>query len=320
MRVSIALCTYNGETYLQEQLESLRNQSHSPIELVVCDDKSDDHTYSILERFTRSAPFPVRLYSNAMRMGTYKNFEKAAALCRGEIVVYCDQDDVWRQDKLSVVAATFANKPHVGAVITDAELVDENLKIIHRSLWRTLGFHGVRRRRFVEISPFEALPSMVPAHGVIMGFRTAFRPILFPLPDGAPHDVWTAIIVALCGQIELVPAPLIKYRQHPGQQSGVRALAFGSRLAREAAVTQRILQDDAELLTAARHRVAYSRAANAESLYVLDLKIAHLNSRLRMHGSKRVEKLIHTIRELSSGNYHKYSNGFMSAGRDLLWQ
>ena len=80
--ISIAMCTYNGEKFLSEQLASILRQSYLPDELVICDDKSQDGTTSIIEEFAAKAPFPVRLYKNEVNLGYKKNFEKAACLCR----------------------------------------------------------------------------------------------------------------------------------------------------------------------------------------------------------------------------------------------
>lgn len=69
MKVSVALCTYNGEKYLKEQLDSILNQSRKPDEIVVCDDKSSDGTWSILKHFKQEAPFEVRLIQSGHNLG-----------------------------------------------------------------------------------------------------------------------------------------------------------------------------------------------------------------------------------------------------------
>src|SRR4030095_14430308 len=85
--VSIALCSYNGERYLQEQLDSIAGQSRLPDELVVCDDRSLDETAEIIRAFASKVPFPVRLTINERNLGSTKNFEKAISLCRGDIIL-----------------------------------------------------------------------------------------------------------------------------------------------------------------------------------------------------------------------------------------
>ena len=106
--VSVALCTYNGTRYLKDQIDSIASQTRVPHELVVCDDCSSDDTVKILEAFASRAPFPVRLSVNPTNLGSTKNFAQAIALCRGDIIALCDQDDVWHPAKLERLASVFA--------------------------------------------------------------------------------------------------------------------------------------------------------------------------------------------------------------------
>ena len=95
MKISVAMCTFNGSRYLEEQLGSVAQQSLSPFELVVCDDGSTDATVEIVHRFALRSPFPVYLHQNVTNLGSTRNFEQAIQLCRGEAIALCDQDDYW---------------------------------------------------------------------------------------------------------------------------------------------------------------------------------------------------------------------------------
>jgi len=92
--ISVALCTYNGELYLREQLESILKQTFPPDEIIICDDGSTDTTIKILEEFRRKSFIPVKVYYNKENLGVSKNFEKAISLCSGDIIFLSDQDDV----------------------------------------------------------------------------------------------------------------------------------------------------------------------------------------------------------------------------------
>ena len=92
--VSVALCTYNGERFLQEQLDSIAMQTWTPDEVVVGDDGSSDSTLEILERWKQSVPFSVRIERNERNLGFAKNFESTLSRCTGDVVFLCDQDDV----------------------------------------------------------------------------------------------------------------------------------------------------------------------------------------------------------------------------------
>ena len=88
MKISIALCTYNGAKFLQEQLDSIAFQTRIPDEMIICDDQSKDSTLEILKNFVSKASFPVRLFLNEKNLGSTKNFGKAIGLCTGDIIFY----------------------------------------------------------------------------------------------------------------------------------------------------------------------------------------------------------------------------------------
>src|SRR5919199_6162917 len=120
-RVSVAMCTYNGERYLQEQLDSIAAQTCLPDELVVCDDRSSDRTLEIIQIFKSKVSFPVHLHINPENLGTIKNFEKAISLCTGDIIVLSDQDDVWKPHKVETILQAFAKNTKAGYVFSNAD-------------------------------------------------------------------------------------------------------------------------------------------------------------------------------------------------------
>ena len=97
--VSIALCTYNGEVFLQEQLNSLLNQTYTTIEIIAVDDASTDSTRSILEK-KASTDSRLKVFINEKNIGYNKNFEKAISLCSGDFIAISDQDDIWEAEKI----------------------------------------------------------------------------------------------------------------------------------------------------------------------------------------------------------------------------
>ena len=108
MKISVALCSYNGSPYLSEQLASLEYQSLRPSELVVCDDGSTDNTLQLIDYFSRRVSFPVRTYVNQENLQFTGNFLRAASLCTGDIIAFCDQDDIWETKKLERCAHAIA--------------------------------------------------------------------------------------------------------------------------------------------------------------------------------------------------------------------
>src|SRR5688572_16778447 len=99
--ISIAMATYNGATFLRQQLDSIAAQTVPPIEIHIGDDGSTDNTESIVAAFATRAPFPVRFFRNDNRLGYGANFIRTAQRCAGEWIAFCDQDDVWSPGKLA---------------------------------------------------------------------------------------------------------------------------------------------------------------------------------------------------------------------------
>lgn len=100
--ISVLLCTFNGSRWLPRQLQSLLDQDLKPSELVVCDDGSTDNTIALLCGFRDVSSFPVRIYRNKQRLGYALNYLLGVSLTEHPLVAFCDQDDVWLPDKLSL--------------------------------------------------------------------------------------------------------------------------------------------------------------------------------------------------------------------------
>lgn len=321
-RFSVAMCTYNGARFVAEQLGSVAAQTRPPAELVVCDDLSSDETARLVEEFAARAPFPVRLSVNERNLGSTRNFGRAVALCTGDLVALCDQDDVWHPEKLERLAARFEARPSVGLVFSDAELVDEDLKPTGRRLWESMGF-GPRERRLAERG--RALDLFLPGWhvtGATLAFRARFKPLVLDIPDDLAliHDGWITLLVSAVADLDFVAEPLVKYRQHPRQQVGAAekpapdpGLAAAARRANPYGELIRIAER-------ARARLAERGGGGrrqSDALRRLDARLTHLRARAHLPAG-RLGRARSVLRELLTLRYHHYSNGARSAVKDLL--
>ena len=320
MLLSVALCTYNGEQYLGEQLDSLAAQARPPDELVVCDDHSTDRTPEIVRDFAARAPFPVRLHVNPDNVGSTRNFDLAVGLCRGAVIALCDQDDVWDPRKLRRFDEVFSKDPSVGLVFTDAEVVDADLRPTGARLWDAT-FGPEERRLMREGRAFDVLARHNVVTGATMAFRSRFRDLALPIPSHGAfiHDGWLALTVAAVSKVEALDEPLIKYRQHAGQQIGLGAVPDDTPAGRA-----RYYVGEAEKLERLRERLLAARGLREGSRPLLDSQIkraGELAAHYRVRGGvlkSRRERLPLVLRELLSLRYHRYSKGLSSAALDLL--
>jgi glycosyltransferase involved in cell wall biosynthesis len=220
MDISIAMCTYNGSKFLAEQLNSIREQTKLPHELVICDDGSTDATPRIVDAFALDAPFPVRFFRNQATLGSTRNFEKAINLCAGQAIALCDQDDTWQPNKLERLASVLDSEPQVGGVCSNAFLMDETSECFPDSLWERRNFTPRMQAAFQRNSARQLLQYNA-ATGATFVFRSEFVKQVTPIPPEWVHDAWIALLVATQSRVQLVPEKLISYRIHPAQQIGV---------------------------------------------------------------------------------------------------
>lgn len=96
--VSIVMCTYNGEQFLREQLDSILAQTYPIHELIIQDDCSTDHTADIVREYARQYPF-IRFHANISNLGFNRNFQDALSKAEGDYIAIADQDDIWYEEK-----------------------------------------------------------------------------------------------------------------------------------------------------------------------------------------------------------------------------
>ena len=201
MQISIAMATFNGATYLREELESFRQQGRAPDELVVCDDGSTDETLDILEVFRESAPFDVILIKNDKNLGYTKNFEKALSNCSGDLIFLADQDDIWFSFKIGVVERIFLDNPDKLLIIHDGELVDEKL----------VPYGATKRGQIV--AGYASDDSFIT--GALTAVRREFLEYALPIPEGiVGHDGWLHNIARILDQRLVIDRCLQSIRRH----------------------------------------------------------------------------------------------------------
>jgi glycosyltransferase involved in cell wall biosynthesis len=314
--ISIAMCTYNGEKYIQKQLESIAGQSLLPNELVVCDDGSTDATVEILQKFAATAAFSVRLIQNVNNLGSTRNFEKAIGLCHGDLIALSDQDDVWCREKLVRLSTVLLTDPMIGGVFSDAELVDEKTCPIGETLWHAVHFSPKKSDKRLKGDLTKILLKQDVVTGATLMFRSSLRNICLPIDPSWVHDGWIAWMLASYSRLVPVDELLIKYRIHKSQQIGLLPISLGGRL-NYAKQTRR----GDYLLLARRFEALRSRWIGApgenqkDRLRGFDGRIGLLYLRAELP-RRRIQRLYYVLR--ASRAYREYAEGWKSIAKDLL--
>lgn len=331
-RISIALCTYNGDRFLGEQLQSLARQTLLPDELVVCDDHSSDHTIDLVNKFAQTAPFNVRILVNEKQLGVTKNFEKALTACEGDILFLCDQDDIWEPEKIAYMTQFLELNPSLDVVFSDAALVNESGQQLPNGFWQIVRLHSAQLEQWQKGESIKVMLIGNRVAGCTMALRKSFLHQLVPFPDDIPeflHDTWIAFVASILDRIRYIPERLVNYRQHAAQQVGTQPknltpLSLKQRLVRPhhlKLVPYR--QRQRELLTLYKHlqRVIPNEHKN---LKIVEEKLRFLTVRANLPDN-RMLRLIPVFKEWIRGNYHYFADQdtsargiFMTALGDVL--
>ncbi len=222
LKISVALCTYNGEAFLDQQLESILHQTRPPDELVISDDGSSDRTVEVARRVTGGCKFPVRILQSAQNVGFIKNFEKAIAKTTGDIIFLSDQDDYWLPEKFSAMIPLFSESSDVVLAYCDAEVTDAAL--------RPSGGTFFSRRKDMQLGATPTADQLgrgVGFNGPMMAFHRRLKPFILPISNQWAHDHWIGFIAYAVGEVRWIDRPLVCYRRH-GQNLGADADLDGS--------------------------------------------------------------------------------------------
>ena len=212
MKISVVMATYNGEKYLEQQIQSILSQTIKPDEIIVCDDCSTDGTIAILEKYKQQSQLSYIV--NPSRLGVIENFKKGVSLVAADnYISLSDQDDEWMADKLERCARllkTIDNKLTPRMVYSDLLLVDQNENILNVSFWNEVG-QQERYQHNLQTLLFNQF-----VNGCTMLLNPALGQMFKDIPGNVRfhHDDWIAVAAFAFGKVESIKEPLVKYRKH----------------------------------------------------------------------------------------------------------
>lgn len=218
MTTSVALCTYNGASYIQEQIESILNQTMPVDEIVICDDGSTDDTVSIIQQISSSIPEKLRLIKNPTNLGLCANFINAISLCKGDIIFLSDQDDVWHNNKVEKLTHYLIQHPKIDLAFSDATLMGGRFN--GQRMSDNLNFPKENRKMFLAGLAFELSLYQVYALGASMAVRKKLTDqIIRKKPILNSHDHFLQFEASARDAIAYLDEPLYDYRIHENQTS-----------------------------------------------------------------------------------------------------
>lgn len=227
MKLSVALCTYNGEIFLSEQLDSILNQNLPVNEIIICDDRSTDNTIKLIEKYQYQYPGVIQLFVNEQNLGPRKNFEKAISLTTGDIIFLADQDDFWHANKTETIGDAFMKDETILGVFTNGQLIDSAGTELGIDLWTSFHFAPALQILLNKNNLFEMmLRNWTIVTGSTLAIKKAAKELILPFQHMPQmwHDEWIAYCLASVNALLPVNKNVFSYRIHDTQQVGVYQL------------------------------------------------------------------------------------------------
>ena len=226
-KVAILLATYNGETYIREQIDSLLRQSYTEWNLFIHDDGSTDRTPEIIRDYERIYPDRIHVLSGKPCGGAKENFFYIMRQVTAPYVMFCDQDDVWLPEKIEETLSQMktleaqSGTEIPALVFSDLSVVDGNLNLI-----------ADRMSVYQKLDPDRVRPENLMVQNVITGCTVMANRALVELAlkvrntdNAIMHDWWCALVASVFGQISYIDKPLVLYRQHGTNSVGAKKIS-----------------------------------------------------------------------------------------------
>lgn len=206
--LSIVMATYNGERFLREQLDSLYRQTLQPDEVLVVDDCSTDGTVGILEEYHHS--HGLKYVVNGQNLRVNKNFEKGLKLCSGDYIMFCDQDDVWMDNKIELMMQRMnllaGENGDIPLIVSSRDTYADAEMNVYHSLTLKEDCDSYRDTVIHHLS-----------QGSAMLLNRRCLDYIFPIPDygtGICYDIHIGYIIAMTGKKYNMKESLMYYRVH----------------------------------------------------------------------------------------------------------
>ena len=209
-RVSVAMATYNGEKYIEEQVKSILQNLNVEDELIISDDGSTDKTREIIKQYIKKDK-RIKLIDGPKK-GIKQNFSNAISCCNGKYIFLADQDDIWMEDKVKKVLLAFDENKSI-LVIHDAKVINEKEEEVISSFfeYRNSG-NGIIKNIYKNTYI-----------GCCMAFDSKIKEKVLPIPENIEmHDQWIGVIAEQNGKSYFLKEALILYRRHSENNSSMK--------------------------------------------------------------------------------------------------
>ena len=221
-KVSVIIAAYHGEKYIGEQLKSLFTQTRMPDEILIGDDSDDDATYQAVEAVRPQFSGKLLYNKNKVRLSIISNFENLYRKAEGDLVFFCDQDDVWLPDKIEKMCSYMMKHPRCDILFCDSQCVDSELKNCGYTMFSKYRMSPADINQINSGKAFRLITMrLLPFSGHDIALRKPLEYNVFPFGSEltAYHDQYLSYLTAYMNRLNCLPEPLTLYRRHDGNAS-----------------------------------------------------------------------------------------------------
>jgi glycosyltransferase involved in cell wall biosynthesis len=272
--VSIALCTYNGEKYIRQQLDSIINQTYQNLEIVIVDDSSSDDTYNIAGNYAQKDS-RIKCFRNEVNLGFNKNFEKAIKLTTGAFIAISDQDDIWLPQKIESLLNHIGNN---WLIFSNSAFINERNEIKDEKIVKVFNPAANNYKSIL-------LANFVTGHTTL--FKREFINYFLPFPEKGFYDWWMGFVALYHQKIIFFDEVLTNYRIH------------------EASVMQNLInsgQEKQEANNAIEHMLSafasYKNLKNEDKIFIVRLRNAYKEGLYQKRGIPIIRMILNNYKEL----------------------
>ena len=311
MKISVVMCTYNGEKFVAEQLLSIINQTRPVDEIIISDDNSVDRTIDIVKMILKDITIPFKIIQNNPGKGVADNFLGAMKMASGDYIFTSDQDDIWKKDKVAVFCDKIL-QDHKMLYFSDGELIDAKGEVLGVSLWSTLN-------NSYELLSSTDIRELLLKKCVVTGSAMVVSHILIDkidrIPEGWLHDGWIAMAAAMNNSVVPINDKTYYYRQHDNNVVGAHKLTFQGRVLTWISN----INEQNEIRNARYNRyLAVKKYYLGENQKQLDECIGFWHDLKQIDEIGKLEAIKLILRNLGNKNYYKYYTGLKGALRDFI--
>lgn len=251
MSTSVCLATYNGASFVAEQIRSILDQLGDDDEIVVVDDRSADNTLEIVRGFGDPR---IRIFPNERNIGVNAAFARAMSLATKDFILLSDQDDVWTPNRKELMLQAFRD-PRVDVVAGNYQLIDREGGPLPGSLAPDLRAADSRSRLPNLTRIFRGRQNY---YGCAMALRASARNMILPYPAAMEcHDIWIGMVGVVAGSMEHLETPVLLHRVHGNNASIIRR-SLRKKLVSRAILSYHLAVAIARVISRARPKTASS--------------------------------------------------------------